>query len=80
VAHTYNPSYLGGRDQEDKSSKSGWVNSLRDLIMKITPTKKGLPSKFKPQYHPPKKKVKKSSFNTSYHHEKCAQNSDNTYL
>jgi hypothetical protein len=27
VAHTYNPSYLGGRDQEDHSSKPAQANS-----------------------------------------------------
>jgi hypothetical protein len=28
VAYTCNPSYLGGRDQEDHSSKPAWANSL----------------------------------------------------
>jgi hypothetical protein len=28
VAHTCNPSYSGGRDQEDRSSKPAWKNSL----------------------------------------------------
>jgi hypothetical protein len=28
VAHTYNPSYLGGRDWEDCSLKPVWANSL----------------------------------------------------
>jgi hypothetical protein len=27
VAHTYNPSYSGGRDQEDSGSKPARVNS-----------------------------------------------------
>jgi hypothetical protein len=27
VAHAYNPSYLGDRDQEDHSSKSDWTKS-----------------------------------------------------
>jgi hypothetical protein len=27
VAHAYNPSYLGGREQEDRSSKPAWANS-----------------------------------------------------
>jgi hypothetical protein len=27
VAHTYNPSYSGGRDQEDHGSKPAWANS-----------------------------------------------------
>jgi hypothetical protein len=28
VAHAYNPSYLGGRDQEDCGLKPVWANSL----------------------------------------------------
>jgi hypothetical protein len=39
VAHTCNPSYLGGRDQEDQGSKPAWANSLRDPISKILVTK-----------------------------------------
>jgi hypothetical protein len=27
VAHAYNPSYSGGRDQEDHGSKPAWANS-----------------------------------------------------
>jgi hypothetical protein len=27
VAYAYNPSYLGGRDQEDCSSKTAWAKS-----------------------------------------------------
>jgi hypothetical protein len=34
VAHTYNPSYSGGRDQEDLSSKPAQANSSRDLSRK----------------------------------------------
>jgi hypothetical protein len=26
VAHAYNPSYLGGRDQEEQGSKPAWAN------------------------------------------------------
>jgi hypothetical protein len=33
VDHTYNPNYLGGRDQEDHSSKPAWANSSRDPIL-----------------------------------------------
>jgi hypothetical protein len=29
VAHTCNPSYSGGREQEDRGSKPAWSNSLR---------------------------------------------------
>jgi hypothetical protein len=42
VAHTYNPSYSGGRDQEDHGSKSALDKYLRDSILKISSTKKGL--------------------------------------
>jgi hypothetical protein len=34
VAHTCNPSYSGGRDQEDHGSKPAHANSLRDPISK----------------------------------------------
>jgi hypothetical protein len=34
VAHACNPSYLGGRDQEDHSSKPVWANSLQNSISK----------------------------------------------
>jgi hypothetical protein len=34
VSRTYNPSYSGGRDQEDHSSKPAQANSLRDPISK----------------------------------------------
>jgi hypothetical protein len=33
-AHTCNPSYPGGRDQEDRGLKPGWANSLWDTILK----------------------------------------------
>jgi hypothetical protein len=32
VAHTYNTSYSGGRDQEDHGSRPAWANSLQDPI------------------------------------------------
>jgi hypothetical protein len=43
VAHACNPSYSGGRDQEDRGSKSAQANSLRDPISKepITKERKG---------------------------------------
>jgi hypothetical protein len=41
VAYAYNPSYSGGRDQEDCSSKPAQVNSSQDPISKKTITKKG---------------------------------------
>jgi hypothetical protein len=41
VAHACNPSYSGGRDQEDHSSKPSWANNLRPYLEKSF-TKKGL--------------------------------------
>jgi hypothetical protein len=41
VAHACNPSYSGGRDQENLGSEPAWVNSFQDPISKITNTKKG---------------------------------------
>jgi hypothetical protein len=41
VAHTCNPSYPGGRDQEHLILKPAWANSSRDPISKI-PSQKGL--------------------------------------
>jgi hypothetical protein len=41
VAHTCNPSYSGGRDQEIQGLKSSWANSLRNPISKKTITKRG---------------------------------------
>jgi hypothetical protein len=32
VGHTCNPSYSGGRDQEDHGSKTVWANSSRDPV------------------------------------------------
>jgi hypothetical protein len=32
VAHTCNPSYSGGRDQEDLGSKSAQANSFRETL------------------------------------------------
>jgi hypothetical protein len=42
VAHAYNPSYSGGRDQEDDSSKPAQTNSARDPISKKHSQKIGL--------------------------------------
>jgi hypothetical protein len=57
VAHTCNPSYSGGRDEEDCGSKLAGANSLQDLILKKTFHKKrdggmaqGVGPEFKPQY------------------------------
>jgi hypothetical protein len=42
VAHVYNPSYSGGKDQEDHDLKPAQGNSLQDPISKILNTKKWL--------------------------------------
>jgi hypothetical protein len=34
VAHACNPSFSGGRDQEDHGSKPAWANSSCDSISK----------------------------------------------
>jgi hypothetical protein len=39
MAHACNPSYSGGRGQEDLGSKPAWANSSLDPIMKILNTK-----------------------------------------
>jgi hypothetical protein len=41
VVHACNPSYSGGRDQEEFSSKPAWANCSRDPILKIFNTKQG---------------------------------------
>jgi hypothetical protein len=40
VAHTCNPSYLGGRDQEDFGSKPAQASCSQDPILKIPNTSK----------------------------------------
>jgi hypothetical protein len=61
VVHTCNPSYSGGRDQENRSSKPAQANSLRDPISKNPSPKRaggvvqGVGPEFKPQYR--KKKL-----------------------
>jgi hypothetical protein len=42
VAHTYNPSYSGGRDREDCGSKPAWGNCLWEPISERSITKIGL--------------------------------------
>jgi hypothetical protein len=57
VAHVYNPSYSGGRDQKDCFSKPAKVNSFQDPILKSPYENKaggvaqGEGYEFKPQYH-----------------------------
>jgi hypothetical protein len=61
MAHTCNPSYSGGRNEEDPSSKPDWENSSWDPISKIPNTRRaggvaqGVGPEFKPQYHKKKK-------------------------
>jgi hypothetical protein len=56
VAHTYNPSNSGSRDQEDHSSKLSQANSSRDPTLKnpsqkrIGGTAQCVGPEFKPQY------------------------------
>jgi hypothetical protein len=63
VVHTFNPSYSGGRNQEDLSLKPGQANNSGDPISKIPITKRaggvaqGEGPEFKPQYHKKKKPV-----------------------
>jgi hypothetical protein len=70
VAHACTPTYSGGRDQEDHSSKPAWANSSRGPISKKKKERKkkrkksqkraggaaqGTDTKFKPQYFKKKK-------------------------
>jgi hypothetical protein len=62
VAHTCNPSYSGGQDQEAHSSKPAQENNSWDPILKNPSQKRtggvvqGVVFQFKPQYHKKKKK------------------------
>jgi hypothetical protein len=57
VAHASNPSYSGGRDQEDCGSKPAWGNSSQEPISKIPITKRAARvaqdegPEIKPQYY-----------------------------
>jgi hypothetical protein len=61
VAHTCNPSYSGGRYQEDHGSKPAQADSLQDLISKKPVIKKdwcmaqSVGPEFKPQHCKKKK-------------------------
>jgi hypothetical protein len=56
VAHSCNPSYSGGRDEEDHGSKPAQANCSKDPISKIPSQKRaggvaqGVGPEFKPQY------------------------------
>jgi hypothetical protein len=63
VALAYNPSYSGGKDQEDHSLKSAGTNSLRDPISKkehITKRADGEAQGVDPKFKPRTTKEKKS--------------------
>jgi hypothetical protein len=58
VAHAYNPSYSGGRNQEDRSLKPARRSSSREPILKTLHTQKradgmdqSVGPEFNPQYH-----------------------------
>jgi hypothetical protein len=40
MAHACNPSFSGGRDQEDHGSKPAWANIMGDPVLKIPITKR----------------------------------------
>jgi hypothetical protein len=65
-AHACNPSYSGGRDQEDHSSKPAWQIVHETLSRKKKPSPKkagrvaqGVGPEFQPQYHKKEKERKK---------------------
>jgi hypothetical protein len=61
LAHAYNPSNSGSRDEEDHSSKPAQI-VLKTLSWKYSTQKEAGQSDFKPQNckpHPPKKDVNK---------------------
>jgi hypothetical protein len=70
VAHTCNPTYSGGKDQEDHSSKPARANSSLDPILEkkkksqnmADGVAQGVGPEFKPQYH-----RKKKSPNLKFH-------------
>jgi hypothetical protein len=65
VAHTCNPNYSRGRDQEDCGSKPTQANSSQDPISKVPITKRaggvapGKGPEFKPQNHTHTKKIRR---------------------
>jgi hypothetical protein len=70
VAHAYNPTYLGGRDQEDRGSKPAWAKKAPETLSpkpfhknRAGRVAQGEGPEFKPQYH--KKKKKKLKRNIS---------------
>jgi hypothetical protein len=51
VAHACNPSYSGGRGQEDHGSKPAQENNSRDPILKNPSLTQGVGPEFKSQDH-----------------------------
>jgi hypothetical protein len=76
LAHTCNPSYSGGRDQEDQGLKPARANTSQDCMWKKPFTKKGwwsgsrLNPEFKPSITKKKKKRKRKS-GTAEHGGEC---------
>jgi hypothetical protein len=62
VAQSCNPSYSGGRDQEDCGSKPAWANSSRDCILKNPSQKRagGVAQGEGPEFKPSTAKEKKN--------------------
>jgi hypothetical protein len=65
VAQTCNPSYSGGRDQEDRSWKSAWANGSQDPILKKPIIKNwagGVAQSEGPEFKAQYRKKKKETF------------------
>jgi hypothetical protein len=77
VAYACNPSYSGGRDQEDHGSKPAWQIVYKTLSRKYPSQKRAggvaqsVGPEFKTQYHKKKKKTKE----ISHHYHSSAKNS-----
>jgi hypothetical protein len=62
VIHTCNPSYSGGRDQEDRGLRPSQANSSKDPILKQNPSQKragGVAPGVGPEFKPSPLKKKK---------------------
>jgi hypothetical protein len=70
VAHACNPSYSGGRDQEDCGLKPARANSLLDTISKKIHHKKGLVLWLKVKALSSSPGTAKKKENLKSHHEK----------
>jgi hypothetical protein len=62
VAHACNPSYSGGRDQEDRGSKPAQTNK-KPSPKRADGVAQGVDPEFMPQHHKKKKKKKNSGYN-----------------